>query len=95
MNQRRYKPTFDRTQRLLLPERVEDYVGENHQVRALDAYVDTLDLGSLGSSTQRPAPWRDSRRIIPGQCSSFTSRGTGGGYAAAASWRLRPEGTWK
>ena len=48
MNQRRYKPTLDRTQRLLLPERVEDYVGENHQIRALDAYVDTLDLGALG-----------------------------------------------
>ena len=48
MNQRRYKPTLDRTQALLLPERVEDYVGENHQVRALDAYVDTLDLGALG-----------------------------------------------
>ena len=42
MNQRRYKPTLDREQRLLLPERVEDYVGENHQIRALDAYVDTL-----------------------------------------------------
>ena len=48
MNQRRYKTTLDRTQRLLLPERVEDYVGENHQVRALDVYVDTLDLASLG-----------------------------------------------
>ena len=48
MNQRRYKPTLDREQRLLLPERVEDYVGENHQVRALDAYVDTLDLAALG-----------------------------------------------
>ena len=48
MNQRRYKPNLDRTQTLLLPERVEDYVGENHQVRALDAYVDTLNLGSLG-----------------------------------------------
>ncbi len=48
MNQRRYKPTLDRAQSLLLPERVEDYVGENHQVRALDAYVDTLDLASLG-----------------------------------------------
>ena len=48
MNQRRYKPTLDRAQTLLLPERVEDYVGENHQVRALDAYVDTLDLASLG-----------------------------------------------
>ena len=48
INQRRYKPTLDRTQRLLLPERVEGYVGENHQVRALDVYVDTLDLASLG-----------------------------------------------
>ena len=26
MNQRRYKPSLDRIQRLLLPERVEDYV---------------------------------------------------------------------
>ena len=48
MNQRRYKPTLDRGQALLLPSRVEDYVGENHQIRALDAYVDTLDLASLG-----------------------------------------------
>ncbi len=48
MNQRRYKPTLDRAQRLLLPKRVEDYVGENHQIRALDAYVDTLDLVALG-----------------------------------------------
>ena len=30
MNQRRYKPTLERTQGLLLPERVEDYVGENN-----------------------------------------------------------------
>ncbi len=48
MNQRRYKPKLDRAQRLLLPDRVEDYVGENHQVRALDAYVNTLDLAALG-----------------------------------------------
>ena len=47
MNQRRYKPTLDRAQRLLLPDRVEDYM-ENHQIRALDAYVDTLDLAVLG-----------------------------------------------
>ena len=37
MSQRRYKFTFDRTQKLLLPERAEDHAGENHQVRALDA----------------------------------------------------------
>ncbi len=48
MNRRRYKPALDRGQTLLLPERVEDYVGENHRVRALDAYVDTLDPASMG-----------------------------------------------
>ncbi len=47
MNRRRYKPALDRGQTLLLPERVEDYVGENHRVRALDAYVDTLDPASI------------------------------------------------
>ncbi len=36
MNQRRYKPSLDRIQRLLLPERVEDYVGENHQICVVD-----------------------------------------------------------
>ncbi len=48
MNLRRYKPALDRGQTLLLPERVEDYAGENHRVRALDAYVDTLDPASMG-----------------------------------------------
>ena len=33
---------------MLLPSRVEDYVSENNPVRAIDAYVDTLDLVSLG-----------------------------------------------
>ncbi len=48
MNLCRYKPALDRGQILLLPDRVEDYVGENHRVRALDAYVDTLDPASMG-----------------------------------------------
>ena len=48
MIQRRYQPSLDRGQRLLLPDRVEDYVGENNTVRAVDAYVDSLDLAELG-----------------------------------------------
>ncbi len=48
MNRCRYKPALDRGQTLLLHERVEDYAGENHRVRALDTYVDTLDLTSPG-----------------------------------------------
>ncbi len=35
---------IDRTQMLLLPERVEDYVGADNTVRFIDAFIDELDL---------------------------------------------------
>jgi transposase len=38
----------DRSQLLLLPERVEDYVGPDDPVRFIDAFVDELDLLGLG-----------------------------------------------
>lgn len=50
----------DRSQQLLLPERVEDYVGAENPVRFVDAFVDGLDLIAAGfarvrtSSTGRP-----------------------------------------
>ena len=39
---------LDRSQTLLLPERLEDYVGAENPVRFLDAFVGQLDLGALG-----------------------------------------------
>jgi transposase len=45
---RRYKNGVDRSQGMLLPPRVEEYVGEDNAVRAIDAYVESLDLESLG-----------------------------------------------
>ena len=33
---------------MLLPPRIEDYVSENNTVRAIDVYVNTLDLNALG-----------------------------------------------
>ncbi|MDZ7788450.1 MAG: IS1182 family transposase [Halofilum sp. (in: g-proteobacteria)] len=45
---RRYKAGVEREQGQLLPMRVEDYVPEDNPVRALDEYVDSLDLQSLG-----------------------------------------------
>ena len=36
----------DRSQLLLLPERVDDYVGPDNPVRFIDAFVDSLDLGA-------------------------------------------------
>ena len=38
----------DRTQLLLLPEAVDDYVGPDNPVRFIEAFVDELDLGAAG-----------------------------------------------
>lgn len=45
---RRYKAGVEREQGQLLPMRVEDYVSEDNPVRALDTYIESLDLRSLG-----------------------------------------------
>jgi len=45
---RRYKSGTARAQYALLPPRIEDYVGEDNRVRAIDAYVESLDLVALG-----------------------------------------------
>ncbi|WP_067561226.1 IS1182 family transposase [Halofilum ochraceum] len=45
---RRYKAGVERGQGQLLPMRVEDYVSEDNPVRALDTYVESLDLRALG-----------------------------------------------
>src|ERR1022692_554904 len=39
---------FERSQLLLLPEAVEDYVGADNPVRFIDAFVDGLDLSAAG-----------------------------------------------
>jgi transposase len=38
----------DRRQATLLPDTIEDYVGEENPVRVVDAFVDALDLAGLG-----------------------------------------------
>jgi len=38
----------DRSQVTLLPECLDDYIGEDNPVRVVDAFVDELDLGELG-----------------------------------------------
>ncbi len=48
MSRRRYKKGIDRQQASLLPPRVDDYVAEDNPVRAIDAYVESLDLEGLG-----------------------------------------------
>src|SRR5438045_6014416 len=51
----------DRSQSTLFPERLDDYLSEDNPVRAIDVFVDELDLGKLGfggvapEATGRPA----------------------------------------
>jgi hypothetical protein len=43
-----FKIGASREQASLLPPRVEDYVGLDNPVRAIEAYVEALDVGKLG-----------------------------------------------
>ncbi len=38
----------NRSQQLLLPESIEDYIGPDNPVRFIDAFVDSLDLDAIG-----------------------------------------------
>ena len=44
----------DRSQPLLLPDAVDDYVGPDNPVRFIDAFVDSLDLEEAGFQRVRP-----------------------------------------
>jgi transposase len=58
---KRFIAGADRSQSTLLPECLDDWVGDDNPVRAIDVFVDGLDLGDLGfegvapSATGRPA----------------------------------------
>ena len=44
----------DRSQSTLFPERLDDYLSEDNPVRAIDVFVDELDLGGLGFGGVEP-----------------------------------------
>jgi transposase len=45
----------DRTQPMLLPAAIDDYIAADAPVRVINAYIDTLDLLKLGFERTRPA----------------------------------------
>src|SRR4051812_39483997 len=51
----RFVEGADRHQVTLLPNCLEDYVGDDNPVRVVDAFVDELDLGALGFAGVVPA----------------------------------------
>lgn len=51
---KRFVEDVDRDQVTFLPECLDDFVGEDNPVRAVDVFVAVLDLGTLGFSTVEP-----------------------------------------
>jgi transposase/uncharacterized protein YutE (UPF0331/DUF86 family) len=45
----------DRTQITLLPECLDDYIAEDNPIRAVEVFIDELDLGTLGFAGVAPA----------------------------------------
>lgn len=50
-----YIEGVDREQVTLFPERLEDWIGEDHAVRVIDGFVDALDLLKAGFERTAPA----------------------------------------
>lgn len=61
---KRYVEGSERRQNSLFAERLDDRIGDDDPVRAIDVFVDRLDLGELGfgrvapRATGRPSPAR-------------------------------------
>src|SRR6516164_4959869 len=53
---KRFVEGQDRSQLILLPECLDDYVGEDNPVRIVDAFIDELDLAALGFAGVVPEP---------------------------------------
>jgi hypothetical protein len=49
---KRFIEGMDRGQWTLLPESLDDWISEDNPVRAIDAFVDALDLAELGFKVQ-------------------------------------------
>lgn len=52
---KRFIEGADRTQSILFPAALDDYINDDNAVRVIDAFVDTLDLEALGFNGTRPA----------------------------------------
>lgn len=66
---------IDRDQTTLFPERLEDWIHQDHLVRVVDLFVDELDLAALGFVRHAPCAGADGVDwdIIRRFCSSSSS----------------------
>jgi transposase len=67
----RFVEGIDRSQSTFFPAMLDDYVAEDNLVRAVDAFVEGLDLGKLGFSRVAPLE-KGGPAIIRRRCSRYT-----------------------
>ena len=89
-----HRTGLDRSQTLMFPERLEDYIAAENPVRFLDAFVGQLDLRALGFAGRRSRP-RAGRRMTRRRCSSSTCTVICTGYGRRGCWRRNASATWK
>jgi len=82
---KRFVEGVDRGQRTLLPASLDDYVTEDNPVRAVDVFVDGLDLDKLGFVSVQPL---DTGRpsYHPGVMLKLTSTAILIGFRRADAW---------
>ena len=80
---KRFIEGWDRSQTTLLPECIDDYVDNDNPVRAIDAFVDMLDLGVLGFDVEPEAT--DRPGYYPGMMLKLYLSGPNTGTAISAS----------
>jgi transposase len=54
MRNRLYKQGKNRSEEAALPQRIEDFVSSDNPVRAIEAFVETLNLAKLGFENTEP-----------------------------------------
>ena len=81
----------DRSQATLFPERLDDYVAEDSEVRVIDVFLDELDLSGLGFKTEPNDTGRPTthRRCSNSRCTVISSKCT-----QVVAWSGRLSATW-
>ena len=95
MAERRCQKVHCRSQAMLLPPCMDDYVSEHNTVRAIDAFVGTLDLRALGFEHTEATRGAGQPAFDPALLPSCTCTAANTRHAVRAGWKRRRDGTWR
>lgn len=90
---KRFVEGVDRSQSVLFPERLDDYIDDDNPVRIVDVFVDEPDLGELGFDGVTPAV-TNRPGYQPARCSRSISTAISIASLPAADWSARRSATW-